>query len=264
MEKTILVGTSGWSYDDWINRFYPQGINKNKFLTFYSTKFNTVEINFSYYRIPNKYILNSIQKNVPNNFIFTAKLHSIFTHQKEFTTPYQEIPMRERDEFLTAFDNMRSKGMIDTFLAQFPQSFHFSNRNLEYVVKLAKAFQYYNIAVEFRSKEWYNKLVFEILSEENITFVSVDEPNISNLPPREFILTNKIGYIRLHSRDSTKWYEGEKSRYDYFYSDDELLEWIEKIKTNQNFEKIYVFFNNCHNGQAAENALRFKEMLSYC
>ncbi|MGC8767032.1 MAG: DUF72 domain-containing protein [Brevinematia bacterium] len=260
MEKSILIGTSGWSYEDWIGNFYPEDLPKNKFLYFYSQHFNTVEINFSYYSLPNKYIINSILKNTPNDFVFTVKLHNSFTHQKDFEKPYSEIPIKERDEFLKAIESLRNNEKLDTILAQFPQSFHHSEGNLEYIVKLRNAFEGYILAVEFRSNSWVNDVVLKTFREEDITFVSVDEPDIRGLLPRDFILTNTVGYIRFHSRDKTKWYEGEKLRYDYLYSKDELEEWVYKIK-DANFQKLYVYFNNCHNGQAVINALMFKELI---
>lgn len=258
----IFVGTSGWKYDDWIGKFYPEDIPKNRLLQYYSTYFRTVEVNFSYYIMPNRYTLSAIARNVPRDFVFTIKLNSVFTHQKDLLNPYLEVPLKERDEFLRAVEVMRSEGKVDTLLAQFPQSFRFSTRNLEYITKLGRAFSGFNLAVEFRSKDWYNGVVYEVFKRENLTFVSVDEPEIPVLPPRELIVTNRIGYIRLHSRDASKWYGGEKLRYDYYYQDCELMEWIDKIKASWGFEKLYVFFNNCHNGQAAENALRFKKLVS--
>ncbi|MEN2998797.1 MAG: DUF72 domain-containing protein [Brevinematia bacterium] len=261
MLEKIFIGTSGWSYEDWVGTFYPPSLPKNKFLLYYSQYFNTVEINFSYYRIPNRYTLISILRNVPRQFLFTIKLYSSFTHQKDFDNPYSEVPQRDKDEFLNAIEVLKDSNSLDTVVAQFPQSFRFSPKNLEYVAKLGREFREYNFAVEFRNRDWYNNVVYDILKRENFTFISVDEPEIKSLPPRDLVITNRIGYIRLHSRDASKWYEGEKLRYDYYYSDDELTEWINKIKENQNFDKLYVFFNNCHNGQAVKNALRFKELL---
>lgn len=261
MDEKILVGTSGWSYEDWIGVFYPENLDKSKFLTYYSRYFKTVEINFTYYRMPNRYILKAISRNVPSNFVFTIKLFSSFTHQTTLPESYEVVPERDRDEFLIAIEPMKNKGMLDTLLAQFPQSFHFSQKNLDYILKLKRAFKDYNLAIEFRHKSWYNNLVYEVFERENLCFVSVDEPDIPSLPPRDFIITNKVGYVRLHSRDKSKWYQGEKLRYDYLYSKEELLEWVEKIR-NKNFEKLYVYFNNCHNGQAVENAKQFLELLT--
>ncbi|MFN4245959.1 MAG: DUF72 domain-containing protein [Brevinematia bacterium] len=257
----FLIGTSGWSYEDWLGCFYPIGLKPNKFLWYYSQYFNTVEINFSYYRMPNRYVMKSIVKNVPRDFIFTVKLNSCFTHQKDLKNPYAEIPLKERDEFVIAIDVLKEKGMLDTILSQFPQGFYFSQKNLEYVINLGRAFEGYNFAVEFRNNSWYNDIVYDVFRRENFTFVSVDEPGIEGLPPREFIVTNPIAYVRLHSRNKSNWYRGEKLRYDYFYSDDELREWVQKINLNSTFDKVYCFFNNCHKGSAVKNALRFKEIL---
>lgn len=258
----ILVGTSGWSYEDWIGKFYPESLPSNKFLAYYSRYFKTVEINFSYYSMPNRYVLSAIAKNVPSDFVFTIKLHSSFTHQKEVERPYCDVPYKERDEFLLAVEVLRNKGMLDTLLAQFPQSFGFSSQHLEYVIKLKNAFEGYNVAIEFRNENWYNDVVYEIFRKEGIIWVSVDEPDIRGLPPRDFIVTSRIGYIRFHSRDASKWYKGDKLRYDYFYSTGELEEWVKKIRENPDFDKLYVFFNNCQRAQAVENAMMFIDLLS--
>lgn len=257
----ILIGTSGWSYEDWVGKFYPEGLPSNKFLLYYSNHFKTVEINFSYYSMPNRYVLNAIAKNVPSDFVFTIKLHSSFTHQRDFDKPYSEVPYKEREQFLVAVEVLRNRGVLDTLLAQFPHSFTFSSKHLEYVVKLKNAFEGYNLAVEFRSDTWYNDVVFEVFRNNGIIWVSVDEPYIKGLPPRDFILTSRVGYIRFHSRDADKWYKGEKLRYDYFYSTGELEEWIKKIKDNSEFDRLYVFFNNCHRAQAVENAMMFRSLL---
>lgn len=261
MDKKILIGTSGWSYDDWVGNFYPSHLKRNEFLLYYSQYFNVVEINFTYYSLPNKYVLRSIARNVPFGFEFTIKLHSSFTHQvysESLLPPYTELP-KESYEFLNAIDSMRSFGSVNVLLGQFPQSFAYSESNLDYIVKLKNFFKGYVLAIEFRNNTWVRDEVFRVFEEEGITFVSVDEPDIRGLMPREFFVTNRMGYIRFHSRDATKWYKGEKLRYDYLYSEGELLEWVYKIKSSRDrFDKLYVFFNNCHNGQAVTNALQFK------
>ncbi len=263
MEKSkILVGTSGWSYEDWVDVFYPPDISKSEFLEFYCKFFKTVEVNFTYYQIPTKYVISRISKVTPVDFEFVFKLNNVFTHQKGFQDPYTHIPTNEAEDFANAIMEAFEDGKVSLLLAQFPEYFTFSEKHLDYILMLKKYFYEYVLAVEFRHKSWVNDISFKVFEENKMVFVSVDEPNLANLMPRELFRTSGVVYIRFHSRDGNKWYKGEKLRYDYYYSQDELYEWAEKIKSLQGFEKAYIYFNNCHMGSAVKNALQMKELLN--
>jgi uncharacterized protein YecE (DUF72 family) len=117
--------------------------------------------------------------------------------------------------------------------------------------------------VEFRNSSWITEEIFESLSRAGIGYCSVDEPNLRGLVPPVARVTADQGYVRLHGRNARTWWgRGGGDRYDYLYSEDELRQWIAKIKDmSQKARKTFIFFNNCHAGQAASNAQMMKELL---
>jgi uncharacterized protein YecE (DUF72 family) len=120
------------------------------------------------------------------------------------------------------------------------------------------------LVAEFRHAGWIEEPVFEFLKEHRIGFCCVDEPRHPSLPPPVAIATSAIGYVRFHGRSRAKWWQhGEASeRYDYLYSEEELKEWIPKIRALLSVsEKIYAFFNNHPRGQAVANAKMLEEMM---
>ncbi len=84
MASIIYIGTSGYSYEDWKNYFYPEDLDKKEYLGYYSTIFNTVELNFTYYCFPNPYTFLNLSKKVKEGFVFSVKANSVFTHQREY------------------------------------------------------------------------------------------------------------------------------------------------------------------------------------
>ena len=112
------------------------------------------------------------------------------------------------------------------------------------------------------SKDTANKTI-KFLSKLGLSFVSVDEPDIDGLLPREGHVTGELAYLRFHSRNAGNWWgKGGKARYDYNYSDDEMAEWLPILKDMAGRAKrTFVFFNNCHRGQAATNAESMRAIL---
>ena len=118
--------------------------------------------------------------------------------------------------------------------------------------------------MEFRGSEWQRNSVYRGLSDVRTAFVNVDEPRLPKLPEPTEVVSSELAYLRFHGRNAANWWKGDNvSRYDYLYSEGELREWIAKIKDmSQKARKTFVFFNNCHAGQAASNARLMKELLS--
>jgi uncharacterized protein YecE (DUF72 family) len=116
--------------------------------------------------------------------------------------------------------------------------------------------------VEFRHKSWLTQNVGNALRENEIGFVSVDEPQIGGMMPPVVRATTDKGYVRLHGRNASKWWGGGSERYDYLYTEDELEKWAEQIgNLERSVDDVYVFFNNCHQGKAVTNALQMKEIV---
>ncbi len=252
----VRVGTSGYSFEDWRGEFYPPGIDKGKMLDYYVRHFSTVEINSTYYRIPHPAVMVNMVKKAPPGFDFMIKVPQSMTHRR---TDVEE----DMAKFLEAIRPFEESGNLAGLLAQFPYSFKFNSDGLDYIGTCREALSPHRLFVEFRHDGWENKATYDRLRAEKIGYVSVDEPQLRGLLKPHLLSTTDIGYIRLHGRNSEQWWHGGALRYDYNYSLEELEVWQKKIENVKNkIKKMYVFFNNCHQGKAVSNAQQFIRLLA--
>ncbi|MCP4583711.1 MAG: DUF72 domain-containing protein [candidate division Zixibacteria bacterium] len=256
-ESEILIGTSGYSFKDWVGPFYPEKIEKGKMLDYYKDRFNTVEINSTYYRIPHPAVFYHMVNKVKEDFEFIVKTHRSFTHdRKDLKEP--------STQFNEAIKPMAESGMLKGLLAQFPWSFKFSPNNLQYLLDGKDYFGDQPLFAEFRHDSWDKPEVYASLKDNYIGFCCVDEPQLQRMYPPIAKATTSIGYVRFHGRNMIDWWRPRKGsdRYNYDYKKEELADWVKKImKLKQDTDKIYLFFNNCHHGQAVRSAQLMKEML---
>ena len=256
-DAKILIGTSGYSFADWVGPFYPEKIEKGKMLDYYLDHFKTVEINSTYYRIPHAAVFYHLVNKVPDDFEFIVKTHRSFTHdRKDLKEP--------TGQFNEAIKPMGESGQLKGLLAQFPWSFKFSPANLQYILDGKDYFGDHPLFVEFRHDSWDKPEVYASLKENRIGFCCVDEPALEHMFPSVALATTETAYIRFHGRNMVDWWKPRpgSNRYNYDYKKEELADWIKKInKLKQNAEKVYLFFNNCHHGQAVKSAKLMQEML---
>ncbi|PKK83815.1 MAG: DUF72 domain-containing protein [candidate division Zixibacteria bacterium HGW-Zixibacteria-1] len=251
----IKIGTSGYSFDDWKGTFYPTDIQKGKMFDYYIQHFRTVEINSTYYHIPHPAVMANIEKKSPADFEFIVKTPDILTHKRKNIEP----AVKAFDECLKP---MIEAGKLKGILAQFPYSFKFNQANLDYLKYCRELLEKHNLFVEFRHNSWVNRTMYDNLKSDRIGYVAVDEPPLSGLLAPDLFNTTETAYIRLHGRNSEHWWRGGSLRYDYDYTKEELEQWKEKIKKREDkFKKLYIFFNNCHLGQAVKNAREMMQML---
>ncbi|NSW91746.1 MAG: DUF72 domain-containing protein [Firmicutes bacterium] len=252
----IYIGTAGYSYKDWIGSFYPDNIKPNSMLEYYSTHFNFVEINSTYYHMPAIRLFESINKKTPKTFRFSVKIFGGFTHERN-------LGFDEARQFKYAIQPLVESNKLICLLAQFPYSFHYTRENIEHIKNLRLWFSGLEINVEFRNHNWVNKEVMRFLKNEGMGFVCVDGPNIRGLIGSVIAITSRISYLRMHGKNAEKWYSGEGSeRYNYLYSKSELIEWVTKIKELENNSDITVVsFNNHPLGKAVENARALRALL---
>ena len=151
---------------------------------------------------------------------------------------------------------------LAALLAQFPFSFRFTDSNLAYLLTLRDAFGDFPFFVEFRHNSWANEGLFHSLEQEDIGIVFPDVPSgLGLFRLNELTSHNNIAYCRFHSRCKEKWWgNNNKSRYDYNYSNDELLG-IKKIVKTKEVTHKFLFFNNCSGGKAAKNAMAMKPLM---
>lgn len=253
----LYIGTSGFSYQDWIGPFYPENTEKGDMLTLYARQFNTVEINSSYYRIMPATIFYHLERKVPADFKFVVKANQVMTHVRDKNEAVFQ-------EFESSLQPILKNNKLGCVLAQFPYSFHYNNDNLDYLLYVKERIDYTPLIVEFRNNYWIKDLVFEFLKKNEIGFCMVDQPPLKGLIPPITVVTSPLGYIRFHGRNKEKWWQHEHAyqRYDYLYSEQELEEWMPKIKeVIRKTDNQYIFMNNHYKGKATKNALMLMKLL---
>jgi len=256
----IFTGTSGYSYSDWKGNFYPASISTSQYLSYYSSFFNTVELNFTYYRFPEANIFNSMCRNLDKNsdFIFSLKASNIFTHERKFSRD-------DIKQFIKALEPLVYENRLGSILFQFPYSFYFNGQNISYLSSLLEGFTGYEKCAEFRNAGWLNEETLKCLKNFSTGFCNVDEPLIKGLLPQTSIYTSGSGYIRFHGRNAEKWWNPQHAyqRYDYMYKQEELAEWLPRVREiREKTKKLYVYFNNHYKGKAVKSALMFTELLN--
>jgi uncharacterized protein YecE (DUF72 family) len=250
----VWVGTSGYSYADWVGPFYPPGLRPNQMLRSYAGHFPVVELNFTFYRLPTAAVLGRLAEQTPAGFQFVAKLPRTLSHEED---PRDLAPFRQ------AVDELRRRGRLLGLLCQLPQSTHHERRHLAWLEHLGRELADYRLAVEFRHRSWARSDVPEWLRERGLDLVAVDVPDIPALYPRGLVRSGPRLYVRFHSRNAGNWYLSDKERYDYHYPDAALAEWADSLAAAApRTQEAVLFLNNCHGGQAVENARRLRELLA--
>ncbi len=253
----IYIGTSGFSYDDWVGPYYPEVLEKKDWLAFYAEEFNTLEINFSYYRMPTARTLAQMAQKVPPEFLFTIKATKEMTHTRDADPSL--FP-----RFVGAVQPLIEAKKFGAVLAQFPASFHNTPENVEYLKGFRAHWRDLPVVIEFRNAQWLTEETFALLREQQLGFCCVDEPRLKGLMPPVARATSDIAYVRFHGRNAKKWWQHEQSyeRYDYTYRKEELEEWTPKIqKLNGEASKTFVFANNHYRGQGIDTARQLRLLL---
>ncbi|MGE5529420.1 MAG: DUF72 domain-containing protein [Patescibacteria group bacterium] len=258
----ILVGTSGFSYADWVGPFYPPGTRREEMLPYYAARFPLVELDFTYYRMPSARALAGMAAKTPGGFLFCVKTHQDLTHRRDITK--SELAALAA-QFIKGITPLCEAGKLGCILAQFPWAFKSTSENFEYLAALQAHLAGLPVVVEFRNAEWVKDETFSFLRDFGLGFCCVDEPRLRGLFPPLAVATSEIGYLRFHGRNAAKWWRHEYAweRYDYDYSQAELEEWLPKMEDlNRNTTRTFVLMNNCHAGHAVRNALRLQALLA--
>jgi uncharacterized protein YecE (DUF72 family) len=258
---TVLIGTSGFSYKDWVGPVYPEGLPKQEWLAFYSSEFPTCELNFSYYRIPSARTLAQMAAKVPEGFLFTVKAYRGITHEREDA---QATLASHMEQFTAALAPLIDAQKFACVLAQFPHSFHANPANRDYLKRVREGFGDLPVVVEFRSREWIDERTFDELRALDLGFCCVDQPQFKSLVPPVVVATGPVAYVRFHGRNYDKWWRHDEAweRYDYSYSDEELEEWLPKIhQLDEESPLTLVYMNNHWQGQAVGTARQLKMLM---
>ena len=227
MEPKIRIGTSGYSYS-W-NKAKPDA-----FEWYIGQGFNSVEINYSFYRFPQVTSIKLWQTKVPKDFTFSIKVHRSVTHYNRLKKPRS---IQLWDEFSKNFESLENK--IDFWLFQMPANFKFKPENLERVKSffnsesnMHQIISRKKAVIEFRDSSWWNEQALKEIEKAGIVFCSVDAPSL----PDEIITTSDAIYLRLH---------GTKTWYNYLYPEKRLKEIVSDMLGKQ-AQKKAIYLNNDH------------------
>ncbi|MBV8364808.1 MAG: DUF72 domain-containing protein [Candidatus Eremiobacteraeota bacterium] len=240
----IRVGTSGWVYGDWRNRFYPKGVAQRSWLTYYAQHFDTVELNATTYRLPKEEQVARWCESVPQGFLFTVKLSRLITHRKTLAPRV--------DEFIFNYMNrvrcFRTEQLAQ-ILCQFPPYLERDDERLQqFLAKLPAAFRY---VVEFRNKTWLVPTTYAILKEHNAAFCIHDYPGM-RVP--DVVTSSDLAYVRLH---------GYLMLYAGSYPKLTLKRWRNRIlKLADQARDVFIYFNNDTRAAAIKNAQTLRTMLA--
>ena len=239
----LYIGTSGWSYIDWVGIFYK---SPERLLSQYCRYFKTVEMDSSFYTIPSIEVMNGIARTIPHGFKMSLKMPRYITHESLLGKKGKFDDILK--QFYRNIEPILRRGSAAAILIQLPPKFGYDPVTLENFLSILD--DRYRYAVEFREPSWLKPETYKLLERYNAAYTIVDEP----LLPPEAIVTTDIAYIRWHGRGRRPWYN-------YRYTDHELREWIPKIEAIMDqVDHIYGYFNNHFHGYAVENALQILDM----
>lgn len=290
----VRVGTCSWTDRTMVAAWYPPGVKSAEArLRYYAERFDTVEVDSTYYGLPSERNSELWAERTPPGFTFHIKAFGMLT--RHGIKPEQLPPglrdaydleldrygrvVRPPDElretvfswFSEALTPLREAGKLGLILLQFPPYFTAEARNRDYIARAAQLLAPDPVAVEFRHSSWVLgeelSRTLSFLSENDLTYVCVDEPRIDSptvLPPATAV-TASTAYVRFHGRNAATWNARVASaadRFRYLYSEEELAEWTSPIRRlAEEARTTYVLFNNCYADYAPRNARQLSTLL---
>ncbi len=240
---TVYIGTSGWSYDHWEGVLYPQGLPARERLGVYLPRYNTVEINSTFYRWPGERTFAYWEAQLPHGFLMTVKAPRGLTHGKRLYAP--EAWLRTVEKAL-----VRLKAHQGVLLVQLPPAFAYDEARLAYFLHCIP--NGVRVAMEFRHPSWHREEVFVLLERTGTAYCVMSGAQL----PCILRATAEFVYVRLHGPDPNSLYAGS-------YSDADLHWWANRIHEWRSMGKeVFVYFNNDGGGHAVRNADTLRWMLS--
>jgi uncharacterized protein YecE (DUF72 family) len=274
----IRIGTSGWSYPagpgTWNGVFYParrpRGFDE---LAYYAEHFDTVEVNSTFYRMPEPGMAASWLRRTPPGFVFAIKLFQKFTHPDMYLVRHGAkdwgLSRSDIDLFRAGLGPLADAGRLAAVLAQFPPSFHRDDDTRAYVEWLLDALAAYPLAVELRHRSWSDAgdETLALLAGRRAAWVLVDEPKFGSSirqSARQILSAAPLAYVRFHGRNAREWWDHATSddRYNYLYSREELTPFAEEAEAAAvGDRRVLMYMNNHFSAKAVANAAVLKHAL---
>jgi uncharacterized protein YecE (DUF72 family) len=287
----ILVGTASWSDPGFVERWYPKGMKAGERLGWYAQHFDMVEVNSTFYAVPDARMVERWAAATPDDFTFDVKLHQLLSrHSAQAKLLPPELQRRaDSDEkgrvkltpeleeamtrvFLRAVEPLRRVGKLGALLLQLSPGFSPRKHRLEELDQIVDATADYRLAIEFRNRNWVVDeqlaATLDFLKRHHVAFVNVDAPaaeHFTIIPSDIDGITNpEIAYLRLHGRNAKGYLTGKTvaARFDYDYSEKEVEEVAQRSKQlAQNARETHVVFNNNALDYAPRAATRLRAAL---
>lgn len=241
MPSHVHIGTSGWHYNHWRGPFYPERFPPSRMLDFYLQRFDTVEINNSFYRLPTETALRSWHDSTPVGFCFAVKASRFLTHMKKLKDPERGL-----SNFLSRVEILGNK--LGPILFQLPPGWGLDLERLKaFLGALPRGRRY---GFELRHPGWHVPAVYDLLGEYNAAFCAYELAGFRS----PIQVTADFAYVRLH---------GPEGAYQGSYSRAALGFWADQIRGWRRLKAVYIYFDNDQAGFAARNALELKELVRH-
>jgi uncharacterized protein YecE (DUF72 family) len=242
----LRIGCSGWSYKDWQGIFYPKDFLARDYLRFYSSVFNCVEIDSSFYRVPSASMISQWKNSTPSGFLFSPKLPKKITHEKKLV---------DSEATLTYFYSVLNKlgPKLGPIAIQLPPSIKLSTHEASMKAFISQLHPDFKHAIEFRHKSWFTPEVYQLLRKNNIAMIwSLNQ--YLETPAEQ---TADFAYVRMvGDREISEFIGTQRDR------SEDMQRWASVIKDGASkFESGYIFFNNHFAGFSPESVNEFRRLL---
>ncbi|TFV88736.1 DUF72 domain-containing protein [Blastococcus sp. CT_GayMR16] len=238
----VRIGTSGWSYDHWDGVLYPPGTPPRDRLAHYVRRFDTVELNASFYRWPRDAAFASWRRRLPEGFALSVKAPRGLTHAKRLYTPEPWLP-----RLTSAWHELGDRRAV--LLVQLHPAHARDDVRLDWF--LARLPSWMRVAVEFRHASWHDEAVYALLERHGAAYCVMSGAHL----PCVLRATAPFVYVRMHGPDTGHLYAGS-------YSDADLRWWADRVREwDGSGRDVLVYFNNDGHGHAVRNAERLRELL---
>jgi uncharacterized protein YecE (DUF72 family) len=266
MPATVRIGTCSFADEGLLKTWYPRGVSSPKArLAYYAERFDTVEIDSTYYHLPDPAVTGRWAQRTPSEFVFHVKAHKTMTH-------HEDAPLEHAfGEFRASIAPLELSGKLRGVLLQYHPRFTKSAEAKSELTRVRALLDPLTPLVEFRHRSWLEEDergdTLSFLAEHGLAYVCVDAPptRASNVLPTVPAATGPLAYVRFHGRNVKTWnIKAEKSsaRFDWMYSEDELAEWVEELgRLAGEADEVYAMFNNNRDDFAPRSAQILRGLL---
>ena len=290
MSGRILVGTSSWADPGFVEEWYPPGMAARDRLGWYAERFEYVEVNSSFYAIPEQSTVRRWAEVTPDGFVFDYKLHKALSRH---SAEVQSLPPDLRDDLDTtprgrvrltsdleeallertceAVAPLEQAGKLGAFLLQLTPAFSPDKHDLDELTAIVERLAPRAVAIEFRHRGWVHpdrvERTLGWLSEHGAAFVAVDAPkevHVPIMPDLDAVTRDDLAYIRMHGRNAEGYMKGKSvaERFGWEYTDDELREIGRRVEgMAEQAGAVHVAFNNNRGRDAPSSARRFRQLM---